>query len=192
MKFIETIKVENGKVHNLELHKLRAQNTINHFFCFKPEFNFEALLPENAETLPGLYKLRVIYSQEIESFTYEPYSPRNVRSLKLINCDTIEYNYKFEDRSQINELLKRRDNCDDILIVKNGLITDTSYSNILFLENKKLFTPASCLLKGVKRQSFINCKHAIERDLKVEDLKHVDDVFLINSMIEPLRIEYIR
>ena len=52
----------------------------------------------------------------------------------------MEYNYKWEDRSQLDALYAKRENVDDILIVKNGLITDTLYANIAFEKSGQWFT----------------------------------------------------
>ena len=65
-----------------------------------------------------------------------------------------DYSFKFSNRKAIDDLLKFRNGCDDILIVRNGLITDTSYSNVVFRKDNMYFTPNFPLLNGTKRQNF--------------------------------------
>jgi len=184
MKFIETIKIVNGIASNIELHTERAIETILHHFGVKRKLPFELLIPDGFKKKIGVFKLRVIYSIEIESFTIEPYKPKRTRSLKLVDGGDIDYSYKYEDRSEIEKLLLQRENCDDILIVKNGFITDTSYTNILFSEGSQLYTPSTYLLNGVKRQQMLRDRIIAEKPLKVEDLNKTSGIYLINSMIE--------
>ena len=73
----------------------------------------------------------------------------------MIENNKICYSLKLTDRSQINRLLKQKGNYDDILIVKNGFITDTSISNIIFYNGSKWITPAAPLLKGTCRDKLL-------------------------------------
>ncbi|RZD16057.1 MAG: hypothetical protein EVJ46_07655 [Candidatus Acididesulfobacter guangdongensis] len=77
----------------------------------------------------------------------------------------------------------------DILIVKKGLITDTSYSNIILYDGKEWVTPESYLLNGVKRRYLLN--ECIIKEIKVRtaDLKNFKKISLINAMLEPHDIE---
>src|SRR5690606_14853325 len=85
-----------------------------------------------------------------------PYEVRAVTSLKIIHDDTIDYSLKYEDRSSIDNLFAKRNNCDDILIIKNGFVTDASYSNIAFYDGSRWITPAQPLLKGTMRQHLLD------------------------------------
>ena len=77
----------------------------------------------------------------------------------------------------------------DILIVKKGLITDTSYSNIILYDGKEWVTPESYLLNGVKRQYLLNGCMIKEIKVRPADLKNYQRVSLINAMLEPHDIE---
>ena len=82
-----------------------------------------------------------------------------------------------------------RDSNFDILIVKNGLITDTSYSNIILYDGKEWVTPESFLLNGVKRQHLLNKCIIKEMKVRTVDLKNFKKISLINAMLEPRDIE---
>lgn len=100
-------------------------------------------------------KCRVIYGREIEEITYTSYQIRPVHSLQIVYSDDIDYTYKSTDRSVINELFARRQEQDDILIVKNGLLTDTSIGNIALFDGNEWYTPKQPLLKGTRRASLL-------------------------------------
>lgn len=132
----------------------------------------------------GLYKCRVLYAAEIESVEFIPYKLPVIRSLKLITDDEIEYAHKYEDRSRISRLFESRGSCDDILIIKNGLVTDTSFCNTVFYDGKKYYTPAMPLLNGTKRQQLLQQKKIEEKIIRKEDLNLFQKIYLINAMVE--------
>lgn len=191
MRFIETIKIENGIIYNLAEHKARAADTIYYHFGIRKILPFEELIGTTKLIASETYKLRVVYSKEIEEFSIELYSPKKVISLNLVDGAGVDYRFKSENRSQIDNLLKNKENCDDILIIKNGLVTDTSYSNIVFSKEEKLYTPSTYLLNGIKRQHLINRGVVAERVIKVEEIELYDKYFLINSMLDLYPIEKI-
>ena len=78
----------------------------------------------------------------------------------------------------------KKENCDDVFIIKDGMVTDTSYCNIVFDTGNKLITPSTPLLKGVKRQQLLNEKIIEEQEIKQTDIKLFSKAFLINSMFD--------
>ena len=191
MNFIESIKVVDGVPQNLELHAGRASRTIYDHFGIRGGLPLHEILHEARLHPQGLYKMRILYSKEIISINCEEYQPRNVRSLKLVDGGNIEYSYKYEDRTSLNRLLEQKGECDDILIVKNGLITDTSYSNIVFGMGGKLFTPSSFLLNGVKREILLKSGIITQTEISPSDIASCDSIFMINSMLEMNPVERI-
>ena len=79
--------------------------------------------------------------------------------------------------------LKKKGECDDILIIKNGLITDTSFTNIVLENEDGLFTPTSYLLEGTKRRALLETGRIKETIVKPEDLGNYSKLYLINAMI---------
>ena len=138
---------------------------------------------KNRIDLKGLVKCRIIYSKQIEKIEFIPYQLPIIRSLKIIVDDQIEYNHKYLDRNQLDHLYRQRGDCDDILIVKNGLITDTLFANTVFYDGEDWLTPAKPLLKGTQRARLLE-KGIIETaDIRAEALKSFEKVRLINAMI---------
>jgi len=73
---------------------------------------------------------------------------------------------------------------DDILIVKRGLVTDSSYANIVFRRGKHWYTPWSALLKGTQRTKLLERDVIHEEEIRVEDIETFETFKLINAMLE--------
>ena len=185
MRFIETIKIENGIAHNLDLHLERASKTCFHHFGVRTVLSFDTIINEiRSSCNEGIYKLRIIYTGKIEHYTIEKYEPKIVKTLKIVDGGNIDYSFKYEDRLPLNKLLDLRGDCDDIIIIKNGFVTDTSFSNLVFLDGGQLFTPASFLLNGIKRQQLLKDGKIKEKEISLEDINKYSKVFMINSMLD--------
>ena len=68
------------------------------------------------------------------------------------------YRLFFQEHRQkkLNSLFQIRQDKDDILIVKNGLLTDTSIANIALYDGNDWYTPLHPLLKGTKRAELLD------------------------------------
>lgn len=133
-----------------------------------------------------IYRCKVIYSKEIDKIEWTKYAAKNIKRLKTVKADDVEYFHKYLDRS-IFEKLRMENNCstnEDILIVKNGRITDTSFSNVGLFNGKEWLTPKFPLLKGTKRSKLIKEKKIIEKDILLQDLTDYERIVLINAMLE--------
>lgn len=181
--FIETIKVIDGQFWNLNVHIARMQSTILHFYNKQIQFSIkDFLIPQEADK--GLFKCRIVYASDIVSIEFVAYSFKKIDSLALIECNDIDYSYKLVDRSHLEELYRQRKTASDVLIVKNGCITDASYANVVFENEEGLFTPDSYLLNGTKRQLLISQHKIKERKIRVADLPTYRKMYLINAMID--------
>lgn len=181
--FIETIKVKDGIFYNLPLHIARLERTAIHFFGSAPSLHLSKdMIPE--ELRAGLVKCRVTYDSRIVFVEFESYSFRRIESLTLVEDNAIDYTYKSADRNSLNKLFSKRGQGDDILIVRNGLITDTSYANIVLKNANGFYIPKSYLLGGIKRQYLLQQGIARESDISIADLSSFSKLYLINSMID--------
>jgi len=184
-RLVESIKYLDGKIYNLEYHNERFNRSRKELFGIKSDISLEIPIQSSAlQKEIGLYKCRVIYSEDIEEIEFAPYNFRKINSVKIVYDDEIDYKYKYLDKEPFNKLLERKNKCDDIIIVKKGLITDASFANLVFFDGKKYYTPASPLLKGTKRAALLDQKIIFERDIAPEDLKSYKKLFFINAMID--------
>lgn len=182
IQFTEAIKLKDGVLHNLEYHQKRANHTTCKFF--QKEIDLSTLvqaIPENARS--GLYKCRVLYSDRIENIEFIPYSFREIKTVGIVVDNTINYSHKYADRQQLNALLETL-GYDDIIIVKDGFVTDSSAANLVFESAGTLFTPKTYLLAGIKRQFLIDKGIIKEMDIPMSDIKKFDKIHFINAMID--------
>ena len=94
------------------------------------------------------------------------------------------FNYKSEDRNELNEAFAKRGECDDVLLVRAGLVTDSSYCNVAFFDGENWFTPRVPLIYGVNRTGLMADGKLIEKDISVKELNRFASVCLFNAMIE--------
>lgn len=181
---VESLKLKDGIVQNLEYHQGRMDRSMAELFPAAETIRLaEAILiPENDKS--GVFKIRVLYGQHIEKIEIEPYVFRIIQSLKVVHHQSIDYHLKYTDRQILQELFAQRGNCDDIVIVKNGLVTDSFAANLLFYDGEKWFTPTAPLLKGTKRQLLLDKGIISEREIREEDIRSYQKVGLINAMID--------
>ncbi|MEN4046436.1 aminotransferase class IV family protein [Sulfurimonas sp. NWX367] len=176
IQYLETIKAVDAKLFHLAYHQKRLEKTVGHSGII-----LQDILHPPAS---GFFRCRVVYDGEEYSITYHQYKKKSIQTLKLVFDNEIEYCKKYYDRSKIEKLLEKKSFCDDILIVKNSLITDTSIANIAFKYKDEWITPKSPLLEGTTRARLLESGKIREDDISVEDLNHFEQVALMNAMID--------
>jgi 4-amino-4-deoxychorismate lyase len=182
-RLIESIRLENGTFSRLDLHRQRMEKSTMTLFGQTLKRDLETELAKTQFPAVGLFKARIVYTSTEFEVQFTPYTIKPVFSLKLTNGDGIEYSHKFEDRRGLNELFARKENADDILIVKGGQVTDTSYANIAFWDGQKWVTPSACLLPGTMRQFLLNSGTISRQEIVPSDLPKFKMFKLINSML---------
>ncbi len=180
----ESIKVSKKRLFNISYHNQRLNQARKMLFGLNDWIDLRDIIifPKNLGN--GLYKCRVPYGKNIGNIEFIPYHKPLIRSLMIIEADDIDYAHKFTDRSAIDFLFQKKGECDDILIVKKGLITDTSYCNILFFDGNNWLTPSHPLLPGTKRARLIEEGIIQPATIKQDDLKHFSHAALINAMLD--------
>jgi 4-amino-4-deoxychorismate lyase len=180
--FLETICIMNGKVQNEQAHTARMQQTAAaHRFTAPPLPDLEKMLP--AALTAGRVKCRIIYHHTLAEVTFAPYLSKRIASLRLVEASP-DYAFKYADRTTLLDLLRLKGDCDEILITRDGLITDTSYSNVVLSKGDRFYTPHSFLLNGTKRQQLLRSGSISERDIRAASLGEYDRIYLINAMLD--------
>jgi len=178
--FLETIKIVDGEIFNLEYHQNRYESVLGSLGVQKKEDLSIYINPPEF----GLYRCRLLYTKDTIDVSYHKYKKRDISSLKLVFDNTIEYSNKSTCRDDIDKLFDKKEDCDDILIIKNLLVTDTSIANIAFYTDNGWITPKQPLLKGTTRARLIEEGKLSEIDIKVQDLRNFSKVALLNAMID--------
>jgi 4-amino-4-deoxychorismate lyase len=178
--FIETIKSFDGEVFNLYYHQQRYESVLKSFGInsFK---NLESYLNPPKS---GLYRCRLTYDLQNIEVSYYKYKKREINSLKLVYDDKINYSKKSTNRDAIDKLFQEKDICDDVLIIRDNLVCDTSIANVAFYKDGLWFTPSKPLLKGTTRQRLLDSEKIIEKDIRVEEIENYSKIALMNAMID--------
>ncbi|MDR3652494.1 MAG: aminotransferase class IV [Paludibacter sp.] len=182
--FVESIKLINGVFYRLKLHQERVNKAFETCFPQCEPINLIENLSQYGIPQDGIYKCRIVYDEDIHSVEFTPYVRREIHSLKLVETELESRIYKLEDRSGFNAAFAQRGDCDDVLLVKNGLLTDTSYCNIALFDGENWYTPRIPLLYGVNRTELLSQKLLIEEDIKPDDLVNFQRIRLFNALIE--------
>ena len=128
--------------------------------------------------------LRVALNKKIISVSLRKrISPKLDFNLKLVNLKREKPQYKNLKYKKILSYLSKMDNSkSDIALVKNNKIFETGTSNLLFIKNKKIFTPKKDYYEGNTYKFFKSkVKRIIKKDILVKDLKNYDEILLVGS-----------
>jgi 4-amino-4-deoxychorismate lyase len=181
---VESIKLIDGDFRHIAYHQERLNRSMKELFPKATVIDLAKELSEIEIPDSGLFKVRVVYGPAIEKIELEPYTMRSVKSLKVVYSNDIDYHLKYTSRVVLNDLFSQRGNCDDIIIVKSGLVTDSFSANLLFFDGQRWLTPDTPLLKGTQRQYLLDNGVIVESPIAVKDLSSFQKVGLINAMID--------
>jgi 4-amino-4-deoxychorismate lyase len=184
-QLFETIKLIDGKPVNLGYHQRRLDDALINYFRSSKSHNLSENLNVPAPFRKGTSKWRFVYDDQGSESTFEKYNQKKITGFKLVNVDFFDYQYKYYNRSTINRLIEEYGaKGKDIIIAVNGVITDASYSNLVFKKEDLMFTPANCLLRGTKRQYYLDKERIWEAQIKIDDLPNFQMVTRINAMMD--------
>ena len=180
-QFIESIKIEDQKAFLMELHQKRVNDTFAHFGK-EGSIDLAKIFKSLEHDEDGFYKLRIVYDLN-RNFKHQmiPYAIPEIDNFQLVENNSYDYSFKFEERKEF-EIMKAKAKTEEIIIVKNNHITDTSYTNLLFLKGKDWFTPTTFLLNGVMRQHLLKEKKIKETEITLQNIREFSHFQLINSM----------
>lgn len=178
----ESVCIENGKIQNAHYHESRFKSSFYAFFGFEPNYSLfdKVVLPRIDKSLKC--KLRIEYNEIGTKWTISEYLNTIPSSLLLLKDDAIDYPLKYANRKNLNNLYQQKANFEDILIIKNGLITDATYSNILFTDGQKIITPSTPLLNGTCRTRLLSEKIITEAPIKADSIHLFESFQLINAL----------
>ena len=177
--FFETVKIENGEIKNAPFHNARLNRTIRQNFSLCPNYDIRDYITPPKEQ--GIFRCKIIYDTEVYEVTLTPYQKRVYQSFRCIDAD-IAYPYKSTDRSAIDRLFAQRGECDDIIIVRDGLLTDTSIANIALFDGLHWYTPETPLLEGTFRASLLTGNSIKTKDLDRKSLQKCTKFAIMNAM----------
>ena len=177
---LETISIKDAEIQNIVYHNQRFNRSRGELFGVDNHIDLSRFIsPPDS----GNYRCRVIYGGDVESIEYLPYRPKDIKKILLVDSD-IEYKYKYLNRAELNNLSKKYGDYDDILIVRDGLITDTTIANVALRRDGKWYTPKKPLLEGTTRQRLIDNGFLSTQDIDKSNLTDYDSFAIMNAMID--------
>lgn len=188
--FVESVRISRGRMMLAAFHERRMFDT-----CMETYGNFN-LPPLSALEIPDWcrseeVKMRIVYGKELREVSFMKYERRAVKSLKVVEAGhDVDYHLKYADRSCLERLYALRGECDDILIVRNGKICDTSYTNVILTDGSRMIVPSTFLLPGVMRSWLISEGLAGVDDLDISSILPDNrwgftHIMMINAMMPP-------
>ena len=180
-QFIESIKIEDQEAFLLDLHQKRVNDTLS-YFGNNSSIDLKKIIKDLDIDEDGFFKLRIVYDLN-KNFKTQliPYAVSEISTFQLIENNTFDYSFKFKDRKEL-EKMKLHAKAEEIIIVKNNHITDTSFSNLLFLKDKHWYTPSTYLLNGVQRQDLLKRKKIKETEITLNNIKEFTHFQIINTL----------
>ena len=180
MQLLETIKVDQGKPFFISFHNERFNRTRLELFGIQENFDLSTII--NPPDL-NCYRCRIVYSEKIETIEFIPYQHRIFKTFQIMYDDHIDYKYKYLDRSAIQKLEQFKKEADDILIIKQGVITDTSIANVAFFDGEQWITPANPLLKGTTRERLLQEWKIKSATIELKKIKKYSKMALMNALL---------
>jgi 4-amino-4-deoxychorismate lyase len=188
MKFyyllLESIRLQDGQFDLIGLHEARIKRSLELLSSNpEPTFQLENYLRTFPVPVKGLFKCRLLYGSGFSEPEYLPYQKRNIQSLHLVEDKGIDYDFKYTKRHDLDWIFHQRGACDDVLMMRNGCVTDTTYCNIAFRKGNEWFTPEHPLLAGVRRELLLQTGVLQTFPGKVESLYEFETFKLFNALI---------
>lgn len=181
-QYIETILMQNGIPQNLRFHQARLDKTMSGL-PGSTGIDLEIVLNKIAIAKAAKNKIRLLYSEKgVVEITQQEYTQKEINSVKLVDIGEREYPYKHADRRWIYQLVEEA-GTDEIIMVKNGWVTDTSIGNLAFYDGISWYTPAVPLLEGIRRASLLELQLIQPRSIPVSSLKQFTRFKCFNAMI---------
>ena len=178
----ESLCVQDGIILNTQWHEDRFQKAYLQNFGHLNSFDLLEGLNIPLKFNRGKVKLRIRYNHRHRDFHFEHYKIKEIKSLRLVYTEELNYSHKYSRRENLESLFDLREDCDEVLIIKKGRITDSSYSNVVFFDGQDWWTPKDPLLAGTCRARLLNQGIIKQSFLKVRDLKNFEGLKLINAM----------
>lgn len=178
----ETLAINNGRILNLDYHNRRFKQGQLFLHCQSMIDDIADIICVPDEFNNKFIRCRVTYDKYNIKVEYFDYTPKTIQSFKIIECDEIDYAYKYDDRNLLNQLLSQKGDCDEVIIIKNSLVTDCSIGNLLFLKDNHWYTPDTPLLQGTQRAYLLETQKIHLANIDRNHIWQYEKVMMINAL----------
>ena len=128
--------------------------------------------------------LRIAINNKIISISLRDRIPPKLDfNLKLVNLKREKPQHKNLKYKKILSYLTKMDNSkSDIALIYNKKILETGTSNLLFIKNKKIYSPKKDYYEGNTYKFFKSkFKKILKKDILIKELHNYDEILLIGS-----------
>ena len=128
--------------------------------------------------------LRVAINNKVISISLRKrVKPKLNFNLKLVKLKREKPEFKNLKYKKILSYLSKMDNSQsDIALVSNKRLLETGTSNLLFVKDRKFFTPKKDYYEGNTYKFFkTKIKKMIKKDILIKDIKKYDEILLIGT-----------
>ncbi len=176
---LETVRIENGKAFNLEWHNRRLNTSRRELFGASNKLDIKEYL----RNLPshGIWRARVLYRLDIEKIEILPYALRLPRRFALAEFKG-EYRYKYANRTLFEKLKATYPLADELLLCRNGALSDTTIANIALFKQGCWFTPERPLLNGTTRERLLAQRRVVPAHIPCKSLEEFEALAVMNAM----------
>lgn len=183
-QFIETLCIIDGLPQHLDWHQLRMDATLSHFYpAHHHTWDLKSCIEVPSDLLAKKVRCTITYDAHLFYTQCHAYEARKVEALTLVPIDPgYDYSYKYADRTELIQWFESRGNGDDILMTRNGWITDTSIANIAFGKGGRWYTPAIPLLAGTTWKRLISTGILIPTPIHQKEIRNFESFKLFNAL----------
>ncbi len=168
-------------------HQKRVDQTYHDVFGIPSELNLELSLAgeELSEFGDRDAKARIVYDRSGQQrMLLSAYTPLHIDRLQVIPLvDEEYYPYKSTDREWIDSYTSQLPQGTDALFVRDGLVRESSYTNLAMLVNGRWYTPSEPLHRGTTLDRFVGLGHLIPSDIRLEDMRECEEIRLFNALL---------
>lgn len=182
-RFLETIRICDGQPLHLDWHQGRVSDTFSKFYPGAAPFRLESLFRTSTPPAGSDLRWRIRYDHISCETEFSSFQVKPLQSLQLIRLPPeYSYWYKFADRRILELASSRRGVADDVLLIRDGWITDTTVANVAFLKNNRWYTPAIPLLAGTTWKRLVTHGTLTPRPIHVHDLDRYEACAVFNAL----------
>lgn len=185
----EVVRVMNGHILFLDEHVQRLMQSAKNM-GFKPAFQAE-MIKNSLIRLVDLNRvdsgnIKIILTEKKNEAPYHfaayfiPHAYPNAQmyangvSVSLIHLARSQPNTKLHSQNykeKVNACMKM-DEVYEVLLTRNGKITEGSRSNVFFIKDNCIYTaPDDCVLKGITREKVLEICHELQFTVKLETIR---------------------
>ena len=113
--FLETICISNGQAQHIDYHQMRVNETFDAFFPEWEPFSVWEEIEKVELPQEGIYRLRIIYTEDPQKIEVLPYEPKIVKTFALVDSGEIDYGFKWAERGFFQQILDAHPEADEVI-----------------------------------------------------------------------------